>query len=113
MPAPRAASLPRALTFTLSRVKELNVLPAARPNCPAEPLASRLSVREPFSIVWPKVIEPLDPSVIVRAPPLRFKPLRVAVNAMLNPSVAAPLNVPLVPSWKSPLTVMVFPEFLW
>ena len=112
MPPPRAALLVRALTFTLSRVKELIVLAAERPNCPAEAPESRLSVREPLVIAWPKVIEPLDPSVIVRAPPLRFKPLFAAVNAMLNPSVAAPLNVSLVPSWKSPATVMVFPVAL-
>ena len=111
VPSPRAALLVRALTFTLSRVKADIVLAAERPNCPEAP-ESRLSVREPLVIPWPKVIEPLDPSVIVRAPLLRFKPLFAARKLLLNPSVAAPLTVPLVPSWKSPATVMVFPEAL-
>ena len=50
---------------------------------------------KPLVIAWAKLIEPLDPSVIVRSPLFRLKPLPVAPNVMFPASTAGLPAIPI------------------
>ncbi len=106
VPLPRAKLLLVTLSLTLSRVNALNEFDPESANAPAEPLASRLSVREPLETAWPKLTTPLVLSVIARLPPVRFTVLPALLNKTLKPSTLEPPIVPVAPTVKSPPTVM-------
>ena len=108
-PVPSAVPKPLTLTETLSRVKpSAKVLFPLRPNEPFSPAALRARVRLPLLITWPKVIDPLDPSVILRVPAGRFRPLPLVENVMF--AVLEAGLVSAIPIWKSPPTTMPLPD---